>query len=136
MSGHNVLRRRLVRIPTTRCPPARCWASSEAREERATLAPARRSAEDLRSPELRVDCPDEQKFDLVEQGVEEEFAAKYPVSDARRRAPFTFQDGWGLLRALEYAPCWSCDSKRRSPKARDAYRVRSRLAAAQWRKTA
>jgi phosphomannomutase / phosphoglucomutase len=54
------------------------------------------------TPELRVDCPDERKFDVVARAARH-FAAKYPVStlDGVR---ITFADGWGLLRASNTQP--------------------------------
>jgi phosphomannomutase/phosphoglucomutase len=54
------------------------------------------------TPELRVDCPDEVKFDLVERAARH-FAATHSVStlDGVRIA---FADGWGLLRASNTQP--------------------------------
>jgi phosphomannomutase/phosphoglucomutase len=54
------------------------------------------------TPELRVDCPDETKFAVVERAAAH-FAARYPVStlDGVR---ITFPDGWGLLRASNTQP--------------------------------
>src|SRR6266511_725006 len=54
------------------------------------------------TPELRVDWPDERKFDVVARAARH-FAAKYPVStlDGVR---ITFADGWGLLRASNTQP--------------------------------
>jgi len=54
------------------------------------------------TPELRVDCPDEKKFDLVERAARH-FATLYPVFtlDGVR---ITFADGWGLLRASNTQP--------------------------------
>src|SRR6266571_3472582 len=47
------------------------------------------------TPELRVDCPDDRKFDVVARAAKH-FAARYPVStlDGVR---ITFADGWGLF---------------------------------------
>lgn len=58
--------------------------------------------ETVSTPELRVDCPDETKFDLVERAAKY-FATRYPVStlDGVR---ITFADGWGLLRASNTQP--------------------------------
>ena len=49
-----------------------------------------------------MDCPDEQKFDVVERAAKH-FAAKYPVStlDGVR---MTFPTGWGLIRASNTQP--------------------------------
>jgi len=54
------------------------------------------------TPELRVDCPDEQKFDVVQQAASD-FKQKYPVAtlDGVR---ITFPEGWGLLRASNTQP--------------------------------
>src|SRR6266571_5111943 len=54
------------------------------------------------TPELRVDCPDERKFDIVARAAQH-FATKYSVStlDGVR---ITFQEGWGLLRASNPQP--------------------------------
>jgi phosphomannomutase / phosphoglucomutase len=54
------------------------------------------------TPELRVDCPDERKFEIVERAAAY-FAAKYPVStlDGVR---ISFADGWGLVRASNTQP--------------------------------
>jgi phosphomannomutase/phosphoglucomutase len=54
------------------------------------------------TPEIRIECPDERKFAVVEDAARH-FAAKYPVSrlDGVR---ITFSDGWGLLRASNTQP--------------------------------
>jgi phosphomannomutase/phosphoglucomutase len=54
------------------------------------------------TPELRVDCPDERKFAIVEAAARY-FAARYPVVtlDGVR---ITFPEGWGLLRASNTGP--------------------------------
>ena len=54
------------------------------------------------TPELRVDCPDDRKFEIVQRAARH-FAAKYPVStlDGVR---ITFAHGWGLLRASNTQP--------------------------------
>jgi phosphomannomutase/phosphoglucomutase len=56
----------------------------------------------IATPELRVDCADEQKFDVVRRAAEH-FAAKYPVAtlDGVR---ITFAEGWGLVRASNTQP--------------------------------
>ncbi len=58
--------------------------------------------ETFTTPELRVDCADEQKFTLVE-AASAHFAARYPVSsiDGVR---IEYPDGWGLLRASNTQP--------------------------------
>jgi phosphomannomutase / phosphoglucomutase len=54
------------------------------------------------TPEIRVDCPDDRKFDLVARAARH-FAARYPVNtiDGVR---ITWPDGWGLLRASNTQP--------------------------------
>jgi phosphomannomutase/phosphoglucomutase len=73
------------------------------------------------TPELRVDCPDEQKFAVVEKAATD-FKKKYPVFtlDGVR---ITFPDGWGLLRASNTQPVLVMRFEATSPKARAAYRA-------------
>jgi phosphomannomutase/phosphoglucomutase len=54
------------------------------------------------TPEIRVEVPEERKFDLVERAVAH-FSSRYPVNtiDGVR---ITFPDGWGLLRASNTQP--------------------------------
>ena len=54
------------------------------------------------TPEIRVDCPDDVKFPLVQRAAQH-FAALYPVNtiDGVR---MTFPHGWGLLRASNTQP--------------------------------
>ncbi|MGN6391176.1 MAG: phosphomannomutase/phosphoglucomutase [Gemmatimonadales bacterium] len=56
----------------------------------------------IATPEIRVDVPEERKFELVERAVAH-YAARYPVStiDGVR---ITFPKGWGLLRASNTQP--------------------------------
>ena len=56
----------------------------------------------ISTPEIRVDCPDDRKFAVVEDAARH-FAATYPVSrlDGVR---ITFPDGWGLVRASNTQP--------------------------------
>ncbi|MDP3919827.1 MAG: phosphomannomutase/phosphoglucomutase [Candidatus Omnitrophota bacterium] len=54
------------------------------------------------TPEIRVDCPDEQKFDLVKQAVAD-FKKGYEVIDIDG-ARILFDGGWGLLRASNTQP--------------------------------
>ncbi|MBM4337999.1 MAG: phosphomannomutase/phosphoglucomutase [Deltaproteobacteria bacterium] len=54
------------------------------------------------TPEIRVTCPDEIKFKVVEQ-VKEELRKEYPIIDVDGvRVQFT--DGWGLVRASNTQP--------------------------------
>ena len=73
------------------------------------------------TPEIRVDCPDEQKFDVVQQAADE-FTTKYPVStlDGVR---ITFPEGWGLLRASNTQPVLVMRFEATNPQALDAYRA-------------
>lgn len=54
------------------------------------------------TPELRVDCPDERKFDVVEAAVRH-FRKRYDVIDVDG-ARVLFGDGWGLIRASNTQP--------------------------------
>ena len=54
------------------------------------------------TPEIRVDCPDEIKFNLVRSAVTE-FKKKYKVIDIDG-ARLEFPDGWGLVRASNTQP--------------------------------
>ena len=54
------------------------------------------------TPEIRVDCPDEIKFEVVEK-VKDELRKDYPIIDVDGvRAQFA--DGWGLVRASNTQP--------------------------------
>jgi len=74
----------------------------------------------MATPELRVDCADERKFDVVRRA-SEYFAAKYPVAtlDGVR---ITFPGGWGLLRASNTQPVLVMRFEAGSPEALAAYR--------------
>ncbi|AEE90843.1 Phosphomannomutase/phosphoglucomutase [Tepidanaerobacter acetatoxydans Re1] len=54
------------------------------------------------TPELRVPCPDEEKFDKVE-AVKRYFQDKYPIIDVDG-ARVIFPDGWGLVRSSNTGP--------------------------------
>jgi phosphomannomutase/phosphoglucomutase len=54
------------------------------------------------TPEIRVDCPDEVKFDLVEKATEY-FRRNHNVIDIDG-ARVVFDDGWGLVRASNTQP--------------------------------
>ena len=54
------------------------------------------------TPEIRVDCPDEIKFKVVEK-VKEELKKDYPVIDVDG-VRVRFEDGWGLARASNTQP--------------------------------
>ncbi len=54
------------------------------------------------TPELRVDCDDDKKFDIVARAVEH-FASKYDTLDIDG-VRISFADGWGLIRASNTQP--------------------------------
>jgi len=54
------------------------------------------------TPELRVDCPEERKFDIVAEAVRH-FREKYDVIDVDG-VRVQFGDGWGLIRASNTQP--------------------------------
>jgi len=54
------------------------------------------------TPEMRVECPDEKKFEIVKKAVEY-FKGKYDVIDIDG-ARINFPDGWGLIRASNTQP--------------------------------
>ena len=72
------------------------------------------------TPEIRVDCPEEIKFSVVERAAEY-FASRYRVNtiDGVRMA---FPDGWGLIRASNTQPVLVLRFEARSEAALDAYR--------------
>lgn len=72
------------------------------------------------TPELRVPCPDETKFAVVEAAARH-FAATHPVStlDGVR---ITFAEGWGLLRASNTQPVLVMRFEAGTPVALAAYR--------------
>jgi phosphomannomutase / phosphoglucomutase len=54
------------------------------------------------TPEIRVECGDDRKFDLVQRAVEH-FRGRYDVSDVDG-VRVLFGDGWGLIRASNTQP--------------------------------
>jgi phosphomannomutase/phosphoglucomutase len=54
------------------------------------------------TPEIRVDCPDEIKFKVVDK-VKEELRKDYPIIDVDG-VRVKFEDGWGLVRASNTQP--------------------------------
>ncbi|HEY6073467.1 MAG TPA: phosphomannomutase/phosphoglucomutase, partial [Anaerolineales bacterium] len=54
------------------------------------------------TPEIRVDCPDEVKFDVV-RALTDEFRNRYPVIDIDG-VRVLFPAGWGLIRASNTQP--------------------------------
>ena len=73
------------------------------------------------TPEIRVDCADEEKFGVVERAAAH-FAAHYTVNriDGARIA---FPDGWGLLRASNTQPVLVLRFEATSPEALERYRA-------------
>jgi phosphomannomutase/phosphoglucomutase len=71
------------------------------------------------TPELRVACPDDVKFGIVERAAAY-FTARYPVNtiDGVRMA---FPDGWGLLRASNTQPVLVLRFEAMSPAALEHY---------------
>ena len=63
------------------------------------------------TPELRIPCPDEEKFDKV-LAVKRYFEGKYPIIDVDG-ARVLFSDGWGLVRSSNTGPelIVRCESK-------------------------
>jgi len=55
------------------------------------------------TPEIRVDCADDKKFDVVQRVVSNLKQENYQVNDLDG-ARVTFEDGWGLLRASNTQP--------------------------------
>ncbi|MGH7567947.1 MAG: phosphomannomutase/phosphoglucomutase [Gemmatimonadales bacterium] len=73
------------------------------------------------TPELRVECPDDVKFAVVERAARH-FAQKHPVStlDGVR---ISFPEGWGLLRASNTQPALVLRFEATSERALVAYRA-------------
>ena len=75
----------------------------------------------IATPEIRVDCPDDVKFQVVERA-SRHFAARYSVAtlDGVR---ISFPEGWGLLRASNTQPVLVLRFEARSQAALNAYRA-------------
>jgi phosphomannomutase/phosphoglucomutase len=54
------------------------------------------------TPEIRVDCPDSKKFELVDR-LKDEFSKHYTIIDVDG-VRIVFDDGWGLVRASNTQP--------------------------------
>jgi phosphomannomutase/phosphoglucomutase len=54
------------------------------------------------TPEIRIDCPDESKFEVV-QAVKEHYQETHPLIDVDG-VRITFEGGWGLVRASNTQP--------------------------------
>lgn len=77
--------------------------------------------ETFNTPEIRVDCPDEVKFQVVEK-ITETFKAKHDVIDIDG-ARVLFDDGWGLVRASNTQPALVLRFEAMSPERRDEIRT-------------
>jgi phosphomannomutase/phosphoglucomutase len=73
------------------------------------------------TPELRVDCPDERKFDVVTAAVRH-FKATHDVIDVDG-ARVLFGDGWGLVRASNTQPILVLRYEARTPELLAAIRA-------------
>jgi phosphomannomutase/phosphoglucomutase len=65
------------------------------------------------TPEIRVDCPDDKKFSIVEK-VKESFRKEYPIVEVDG-VRVLFPDGWGLVRASNTQPVLVLRFEARSP---------------------
>ncbi len=65
------------------------------------------------TPEIRVDCPDEKKFAIVER-VKESFRKDHPIVDVDG-VRVIFPDGWGLVRASNTQPVLVLRFEAKSP---------------------
>jgi phosphomannomutase/phosphoglucomutase len=74
------------------------------------------------TPEIRVDCPDDRKFDLVER-VKESFRKEYPIVDVDG-VRVLFPDGWGLVRASNTQPALVLRFEAKSPEGLKQIRTR------------
>jgi phosphomannomutase/phosphoglucomutase len=72
------------------------------------------------SPELRIDCPDETKFAIVERAVEH-WKSTHHVIDVDG-ARVVFEDGWGLVRASNTQPALVLRFEARTPERLSAIR--------------
>jgi phosphomannomutase/phosphoglucomutase len=72
------------------------------------------------TPELRIDCPDDRKFAVVERAVQH-FRASHEVVDVDG-ARVLFGDGWGLLRASNTQPVLVMRVEARTPERMRAIR--------------
>jgi phosphomannomutase/phosphoglucomutase len=85
------------------------------------------------TPELRVDCPDDLKFEVVER-VRDRYRKKYEVIDVDG-ARILFGDGaWGLVRASNTGPVLVLRFEARTQKRRDELRAEVEMAVAEERK--
>jgi phosphomannomutase/phosphoglucomutase len=74
----------------------------------------------LSTPEIRVDCADEVKFDVVRR-VAEHFRSRYDVVDIDG-VRVLFPQGWGLVRASNTQPVLVLRFEAANPEALARYR--------------
>ncbi|MBI4528757.1 MAG: phosphomannomutase/phosphoglucomutase [Deltaproteobacteria bacterium] len=72
------------------------------------------------TPEIRVDCPDDQKFKIAERA-KEYFRNLYPISDIDG-VRVQFPEGWGLIRASNTQPALVLRFEAKTPEKLKAYR--------------
>ncbi|MBI1898457.1 MAG: phosphomannomutase/phosphoglucomutase [Acidobacteria bacterium] len=72
------------------------------------------------TPEIRIDCPDEIKFDVVRR-VAEEFRKRRKIVDVDG-ARVLFPEGWGLVRASNTQPVLVMRFEAKTPALLEAYR--------------
>jgi len=73
------------------------------------------------TPEIRVDCPDELKFDIVRSAVKY-FGARYRTIDVDG-VRIQYPDGWGLIRASNTQPVIVLRFEARTQQQLDAIRA-------------
>ena len=80
------------------------------------------------TPEIRIKCPDESKFKVVEE-LRDHFRKQYEVIDIDG-ARVLFEDGWGLVRASNTGPVlvlrFEARTRERLPEIRDMFHSRLR----------
>ena len=84
------------------------------------------------TPELRIDCPDEQKFEVVEI-VKRELADAYSIVDIDG-VRVLFERGWGLVRASNTQPALVMRVEAQSASDRDEYQGRLEASVARARR--
>ncbi len=72
------------------------------------------------TPEIRVECPDDKKFEIAEQA-KEFFRKHYPIVDVDG-VRIQFPEGWGLLRASNTQPALVLRFEAKSPETLKEYR--------------
>jgi phosphomannomutase/phosphoglucomutase len=83
------------------------------------------------TPEIRIDCPDEIKFDVA-AGVRDRFATDFEVNDIDG-VRVKFGDGWGLVRASNTQPALVLRFEASSEATRDEHRRRMEKVVAEVR---